>query len=147
MCPQFGHFCKQQVLSPPNFFSKLGPWYHGMVFRSDGRWNKDIDARIGNANAVMRELYRSVSQNGSFSGICFDLYLWSWILGKDWKSTIWSASGKEGIFAKSSRCDTNGVAKGGGVAVRPWRHFYGGGTMGYAVGYTLLKAVLKQKWF
>jgi len=91
---------------PPNFFSKLGPWYLGMVFTSDGRWNKDIDTRIGNANTVMRELYRSVSQNVSFSGICSDLYLWSWILGKDWKSTIWSASGKEGIFAKSSRCDT-----------------------------------------
>ena len=51
---------------PPNFFSKLGPWYLGMVFTSDGRWNKDIDTRIGNANTVMRELYRSVSQNVSF---------------------------------------------------------------------------------
>ena len=32
---------------------------------------------------------------------------------------------------------TSGVAKGGGGggAVRPWRHFYGGGTIGYAVGY------------
>jgi len=28
-------------------------------------------------------------------------------------------------------------------AVRPWRHFYGGGTMGYAVGYKPAKAVLK----
>jgi len=28
--------------------------------------------------------------------------------------------------------------------VRPWRHFYGGGTMGYAaVGYKLAKAALK----
>jgi len=34
------------------------------------------------------------------------------------------------------------VAKGG--AVRPWRHFYGGGTMGDgAVGYKPAKAVLK----
>jgi len=37
-----------------------------------------------------------------------------------------------------------GVAWGGcGVAVRPWRHFCGGGTMGYAVGYEPAKAVLK----
>ena len=27
----------------------------------------------------------------------------------------------------------SGVAKGG-VAVHPWRHFYGGGNMGYVVG-------------
>jgi len=38
----------------------------------------------------------------------------------------------------------SGVAKGGGGAVRPWRHFCGGGTMGYgAVGYKPAKAVLK----
>ena len=38
----------------------------------------------------------------------------------------------------------SGVAKGGEGAVRPWRHFYGGGTMGYgAVGYKPLKDVLK----
>ena len=36
----------------------------------------------------------------------------------------------------------SGVAKGGG-AVRPWRNFSGVGTMGYAVGNTLPKAVLK----
>jgi len=28
-------------------------------------------------------------------------------------------------------------------AVRPWGHFYGGGTMGYAVGYKPVQAVLK----
>jgi len=38
---------------------------------------------------------------------------------------------------------SSGVAKGGG-AVRLWRHFYGGGTMGFgAVGYKPAKAVLK----
>jgi len=37
------------------------------------------------------------------------------------------------------------VAKGGRGAVRPWRHFYGGGTMGYAaVSYKPAKAV--QYW-
>jgi len=46
------------------------------------------------------------------------------------------------ITAKEN--DANrGVAKGGG-AVRPWRHFYGGGTTGYgAVGYKPAKAALK----
>jgi len=31
-----------------------------MVFKSDGKRNKKIDTRIGKANAVLRELYRSV---------------------------------------------------------------------------------------
>jgi len=35
----------------------------------------------------------------------------------------------------------SGVAKGRGGAVRPWRHFYGGGTMDYASG--KLKQVAK----
>jgi len=35
-----------------------------------------------------------------------------------------------------------GVAKAGWT-VRPWRHFCGGGTMGYAVGYKPVQAVLK----
>jgi len=43
---------------------------------------------------------------------------------------------------------SSGEAKGGVEgAVRPWRHFYGGGTMGNAVGYKLAQAVLKYKWF
>jgi len=38
----------------------------------------------------------------------------------------------------------SGVAKGGRGEVRPWWHFYWGGTMGYgAVGYKPAKAVLK----
>ena len=37
----------------------------------------------------------------------------------------------------------SGVAKGGGGAVRPWRHFYRGGTMDYAVRYKSAKAALK----
>jgi len=32
---------------------------------------------------------------------------------------------------------------GWGGAVRPWRHFYGGGTMGYDVSYKTSKSVLK----
>ena len=37
-----------------------------MVFTSDGRRNKEIDTRIGKANAVLRAIYRSVVTNGSF---------------------------------------------------------------------------------
>jgi len=32
----------------------------GSLFISDGRWSEDIDARIGKANAVLRELGRSL---------------------------------------------------------------------------------------
>ena len=34
--------------------------YFGVVCTSKGRQNREIDARIGEANAVLRELYRSV---------------------------------------------------------------------------------------
>ena len=39
--------------------------------------------------------------------LCFDPHLWSLILGNDWKSDIPSPNGRDGIFAKSSRCDTS----------------------------------------
>jgi len=32
----------------------------GVAFASDGRWSEEIETRIGKANAVLRELYRSV---------------------------------------------------------------------------------------
>jgi len=35
--------------------------YLGVVFTSDGRRCEEIDTRIGKANAVLRELYRSVA--------------------------------------------------------------------------------------
>jgi len=34
--------------------------YLELVFTSDGRQNREIDTRIGKANAVLCELYRSV---------------------------------------------------------------------------------------
>jgi len=40
--------------------------YLGMVFTSGGSQNKDIDTRIGKANAVLFELCRSVVTNGRF---------------------------------------------------------------------------------
>jgi len=39
----------------------------GVVFTSDGRRNKEIDAWIGEANAVLRELYRSVFKKRELS--------------------------------------------------------------------------------
>jgi len=41
--------------------------YLGVVFTSDGRQSEDIDTRIANANAVQRELYRSVVTKWEFS--------------------------------------------------------------------------------
>jgi len=39
----------------------------GVVFASDGRWSEEIDTRIGKANAVLRELYRSVGTKQDLS--------------------------------------------------------------------------------
>jgi len=47
------------------------------------------------------------------------------------------------VAARRLKHNVSGVAKGGRGAVRPWRHFYGGGTMGYAAGYKTAEAVLK----
>jgi len=41
--------------------------YLGVVFTSDESRNKEIDTRIGNANAVLRELYCSVVTEGELS--------------------------------------------------------------------------------
>ena len=93
--------------------------YLGVVFTSDGRRNWEIDTRIGKANAVLHELYRSVvtkrelpnaEKLSVFNRYLFrtsDPHLWSWILGNDRKNIIPSASGRDGIFAKSSWCDTS----------------------------------------
>jgi len=46
------------------------PWGGGGVFTSDGKRNKEIDARIGKANAVLREFYRSVVTKRELSNTC-----------------------------------------------------------------------------
>jgi len=38
-----------------------------MVFTSDERWNKKIDTRIGEGNAVLREFYRSITTKRELS--------------------------------------------------------------------------------
>ena len=89
-------------------------------------WRKEerqeIDTRIGKANAVLRELYRSVDKKGAskhrkavsfYIGFCSDpyLWLWLWIWGYGRKNINSGASTKDGIFAKSPRCD-KGVYRG-----------------------------------
>jgi len=58
----------------------------GNLFTSDGRWSEDIDARIGKANAVLRELGRCVVTKREFQtpqsshfliDVCSDPYLQS----------------------------------------------------------------------
>jgi len=60
--------------------------YFWVVFTSDGRKNRELDIRIGKANAVLRELYRAVIKTGYFQlpqnftfqiGLCSDPRLWS----------------------------------------------------------------------
>jgi len=41
--------------------------YLGVVFTSDGRQNKEIDTRVGKANAVLCELYHSVATDWKLS--------------------------------------------------------------------------------
>jgi len=41
----------------------------GVIFKSDGRQNKEIDTGIGEANAVLCELYRSVVTKQELSNI------------------------------------------------------------------------------
>ena len=45
--------------------------YLGVVFTGDGKRNKEIDTRIGTANAVLPEFYRSVVTKQELSKIAF----------------------------------------------------------------------------
>jgi len=40
-----------------------------------------------------------------YIGLSSNPHLWSWTLGDDWKHTVKKTNGRDGIFAKSSRCD------------------------------------------
>ena len=75
-----------------------------------------MDTQIGEANAVLRELYRSVDKMGAFKhhkavsffvGLYSDPYQWLWslIMGYDRRNINSGASTRDGIFAKSQRCD------------------------------------------
>jgi len=90
--------------------------YLGWFYEWQKAERQEIDTRIGKANPVLRELYHSVDKTGAFKhrkavsfyiGLCSDpyLWLWSWILDYDRKNINSGASTKDGIFAKSTRCD------------------------------------------
>ena len=90
--------------------------YVGVVFTRDGSRHKGIDTRIGEASAGLREFIArwwrnrgfQTTQSFQFLNPSFsDPYLRSWILGDDWKDTVKRINGRDGIFAKSFRCDTS----------------------------------------
>jgi len=81
-----------------------------------GRRNKEINSRIGKANAVLRELYcivvteRELSNTAKLS-VFNPVFVLILTYGHDlWVITervLSSRSGRDGIFAKSSRRDTS----------------------------------------
>ena len=94
----------------------------GVVFTSDGRRSEEIYCIHGLAKLTQFCVSLSFCghKTGAFThrkavsfqiGICSDLYLRSWILGNDWKNNDTGASAKDGIFAKSPRCNT-GACRG-----------------------------------
>jgi len=82
----------------------------GVVFTCDGRWNKEIDTRIGEANAVLRELYRSVftkrklsntAKLSVFESVFIPILTYdhdSWVMTERIPSQ--STSGRDGILRK-----------------------------------------------
>jgi len=49
--------------------------------------------------------------------LCSDPHLWSWIISDDWKNTDKRTDGRDGIFAKSPRCD---ISLQGAQVCNPW---------------------------
>ena len=89
-----------------------------VVFTSDGRWGEEVDTRIAEVNAVLRELYRSVVTKRELSNTaklsvftvnrsCSDPCLWSCILGNNRNNNIPGSPDRDGIFVKSPWCDTS----------------------------------------
>jgi len=83
-------------------------------------WQKSeqrIDTWIGKANAVLRELYFSVVTKRELSktakrSVFKSLFRSSPVVtnltaGDHWKNTVKRTNGRDGIFAKSSWCDTS----------------------------------------
>jgi len=88
--------------------------YLGVVLTREGRRNEEIDIWICKANAVLREHYRSVIAKRSFQTpqncqLSYQTLFRSlpMNLGNYRKSIISSASGRDGIFAKSPWCGTS----------------------------------------
>jgi len=93
--------------------------YFGVVFKSDGKQNKENDTRIGKATAVLRELYRSVVTKWELSNTAKPQVFNSvfvpiltnghecWVMTERVLCQKPNASCRDArIFAKNSRCDT-----------------------------------------
>ena len=87
--------------------------YLGVLLTSDGRWGDEIDTPFGKANAVLRELYRSVVTKWELSNTAklsvFKLVFVpiltygheSWVMTE---RILFQVQAE--VFAKSPRCDT-----------------------------------------
>ena len=64
-----GSVCMQRMLQVSgNTLQQVEKFKHqGVVFASDGRWSKETDTQIGEANVFLDELYRSVSTKRELS--------------------------------------------------------------------------------
>ena len=86
--------------------------YFGVVFLSNGRQENELDARIGKASVVLRQLYQSLVLKRELlyksKAFCFQIsfcsypHLWSSVLGNDQKSEIPSTGGQSVFFCKKS---------------------------------------------
>ena len=86
----------------------------GSLFTGDGRWSEKMHGLV-KLTQFCASCIALWSQNGSFQtpqsshcliGLCSDPYLWSSYLGDDRKNINSGGSVRDGIFAKSSLCDT-----------------------------------------
>jgi len=72
----------KSLYSEEYIFSSLYPCrthVNIVIFTIDGRRNKEIDTRIGEANAVLREFYRSVATKRELSNLFFGLTFRSFV--------------------------------------------------------------------
>ena len=80
---------------------------------SDGIQDREIDTRIRQANAILREPYYSVvtkrelstnAKLSTFKSVFVPILAYDYELCNDWKNGIPSANGRDGIFEKRSPC-------------------------------------------
>jgi len=87
----------------------------GVYVTSDGVWSEEIDTRIGKGNAVLRELYRSVTikrelsktaKRSVFKSACVAILTYGhefWLKTERILSQILKCKRQNGIFAKSAK--------------------------------------------
>jgi len=73
---------------------------HGLINQTQFRVSL-IDVLLQNENFQTTQSFRFLNQS------CSDLHPCLRFMGNDWKSVFPNASGRDGIFAKSPRCDTS----------------------------------------